>query len=204
MRQLIRKILNDYYNKKDIDLFNEFAVIVKNNKEDKDTHRAIWNYDKQLGGFGGYAAPLDPTVNPFNKLGDYRNVFRSLQYARCDMFMGCRPRNIIIDSAIHVETLIKLVLSTNLIYKFISNKRELGKNIHDLYRRNIIDDDLYSRLDNYRKILNLAKHDTDPVEENTFDYEDAVVFYFETRNIGKILLGLLNHYSLYKEYEIEE
>ena len=204
MRKLTRNILDDNYTEDDVSLFKEFAVIIDNNYKDNEAHRSIWEYDKKIGGCGGYAAPLNPTVNPFNRLGDYRNVFRSLQYARCDMFICCRPRNIITDSALHVETLVKLLLSTNFIYKYISNKRELGKNIQDLYIRNIISKTMFERLDNYRKILNLAKHDTDPNEENTFDYEDAVVFYFETRNIGNELLKLLKHPSLHKEYDIDE
>ena len=33
---------------------------------DKNAQREIWKYDQKIGGYGGYAAPLNPTINPFN------------------------------------------------------------------------------------------------------------------------------------------
>lgn len=44
---------------------------------------------------GGYAAPLNLIKNPFNKYKNFRNVYRSLQYARSNMFIGIRLRYII-------------------------------------------------------------------------------------------------------------
>ncbi len=204
MRAETRLIINNYYDEDDKKLFCKFAKIIKNDYKIKDTHRQIWEYDQSLGGFGGYAAPLNPTLNPFNSLGDFRNVFRSLQYARSDMFYCTRPRHIIIDTALHVETLVKLVLSKNKLLKFIYNRREFGKNIEQLYKENIINNDLYERLNNLRKILNYAKHDTDPDRDNTFDYEDAIVFYFETRKVGNKLLKSLNYPTYDKPFEINE
>jgi len=73
-----------------------------------------------------------------------------------------------------------------------------------LYQKNIINDELYKRLDCLRKMLNYAKHDTDPDRDNTFDYEDAIIFYFECRFVGNELLKLLNHYTCEQTYEIQE
>lgn len=171
---------------------------------DKNFQREIWEYDQKLGGFGGYAAPLNPTINPFNHLGDFRNVFRSLQYARSDMYYCNRARHIIIDAALHVETLVKIILSKHKLFKFIYNRRELGKNIEQLYKENIISYELYERLNDLKKVLNYAKHDTDPNEQNTFDSEDAIVFYFEVRKIGNELLKIINHSTCNKTYEINE
>lgn len=204
MRVETRTIVNNYYDEETKKLFCKFAKIIENDYQNKEIQREIWKYDQSIGGFGGYAAPLNSTVNPFNRLGDYRNVFRSLQYARSDMFYCTRPRHIIMDTALHVETLVKLVASNNKIMKFIYNHRELGKNISQLYKENIIDDELYERLDYIRRILNYAKHDTDPNRDNTFDYEDAIVFYFECRYVGNKLLKLLKHYTCGLVYEIQE
>lgn len=204
MRTETRIIVNRYYNDTDKKLFEKFARIIEKDYKNKTTQMEIWEYDQKLGGLGGYALPLNFTVNPFNSWGDYRNVFRSLQYARCDMFFCSRPRHIIIDTALHIETLVKLVVSDKKFIKFIYNHRELGRNIHHLYEQNIIDEDLYERLNYLRKILNYAKHDTDPTKDNTFGYEDAIVFYFESRIVGKKLLQILNDNTFNKIYEIKE
>ena len=95
---------------------------------------------------------LNPTINPFNHLGDYRNVFRSLQYARSDMYYCNRARHIIIDASLHVETLVKIILSKHKLFKFIYNRRELGKNIEQLYKENIISYELYERLNDLKKV----------------------------------------------------
>lgn len=204
MRAETRTIVNNYYTKEEIMLFKKFAKIIDKEYMNKEKQRVIWEFDQKIGGLGGYAAPLNPTVNPFNRLGDYRNVFRSLQYARSDMYYCNRARHIIIDAALHVETLVKLTLSKNKMIKFIYNKREFGRNIEQLYNEGIINDDLYERLNYLRKLLNYAKHDTDPNRDNTFDSEDAIIFYFECRIVGNKLLELLNHDSYGKVYEIDD
>ena len=204
MRSISRIILEESFTENDKKLFKKFAIIVKDKYKDINSQRIIWKYDQAIGGLGGYAAPLNPTVNPFNRLGEYRNVFRSLQYARCDMFCCSRPRNIILDSSLHIECLVKIILSNNKILKFIYNKREFGKNIDQLYKEKIINDKLYDRINNIRKIMNLAKHDTDSKHSITFDYDDAIIFYFEVRKIGLDLLRLLNHKTCNNKYEIDE
>lgn len=204
MRTETRTIVNNYYDEETKKIFCKFAKIIEKDYQNKETQREIWKYDQSIGGFGGYAASLNPIINPFNRLGDYRNVFRSLQYARSDMFYCTRPRHIIQDTALHVETLVKLVASNNKIMKFIYNHRELGKNIYQLYKENVINDELYERLDYLRRILNYAKHDTDPNSDNTFDYEDAIIFYFESRYVGNKLLKLLKYYTCGLVYEIQE
>lgn len=204
MRAETRTILNNSFSNEEKILFKSFSNIIKNKYKDNDAQRIIWEYDQKIGGLGGYAAPLDPTINPFNHLGDYRNVFRSLQYARSDMYYCTRPRHIIQDAALHIETLVKLLVSHNKILKFIYNKRELGKNIEELYIKNIIGNELYEQLNDLKKILNYAKHDTDPKRENTFNYEDAIIFYFEVRKVGNELLKMLKHPSYNKIFEINE
>ena len=204
MRDISKEIFFKSFTKKEQKLLKLFSKIIEKDYQNFDSQRKIWEYDKSIGGFGGFSAPLNPTFNPFNKLGDYRNVFRSLQYARTDMFYCNRPRNIILDTSLHVECLVKLLLSKNKIFCFIYNKREFGKNIDQLYRKKLIDGDLFDKLNKIRKIMNLAKHDTDPVKNITFNGEDAIIFYFEVRKVGLILLNKLNHPSCNIDYEIDE
>ena len=68
----------------------------------------IWKYDQKIGGIGGYATPLNRIKNPFNKYESFRNVYRSLQYARSNMFIGIRLRYIIWDTGLYIESLIKI------------------------------------------------------------------------------------------------
>lgn len=86
MRAETRTIVNNFCDKEHRKLFSKFAKIIEKDYQNKETKIEIWKYDQSIGGLGGYAAPLNPTANPFNSWGDYRNVFRSLQYARSDMF----------------------------------------------------------------------------------------------------------------------
>ena len=135
MRAETRVILNNSFSENDKKEFKKFSKIIQNKYMDKNSQREIWEYDQKLGGFGGYAAPLNPTINPFNHLGDYRNVFRSLQYARSDMYYCNRARHIIIDAALHVETLVKIILSKHKLFKFIYNRRELRKILNNYIKR---------------------------------------------------------------------
>lgn len=52
---------------------------------------------------------------------------------------------------------------------------------------------MYDRLNELRELLNYAKYDTEPNKDITFDSEDAIIFYFETRKIGTELLNILNY-----------
>ena len=40
--------------------------------------------DKEIDGIGGYGMPSDPKKNPFPS-GEYRELFRPLQYARSEI-----------------------------------------------------------------------------------------------------------------------
>ena len=202
MRKETKNILINSFSENDKEQFKQFASIIENNREDISMHEIIWKYDQKLGGYGGYAAPLSPVINPFNHFGDYRNVYRSLQYGRSNMFIKTRPRHIIVDTAVHIETLVKLILSGGKRINFWYSRRELGKNIEDLKKKNIINNKLYERLIRLKRILNLAKHDTDPNNNITFDYEDAIVFYFETRKIGKKLMDILYKDKNVIDYDI--
>lgn len=204
MRTETKVIINKYYSKEEQILLKKLAKIIEINPRNKEAQREVWKYDQSLGGLGAYAASPNPVANPFNSWGEYRNVFRSLQYARSDMFYHERPRHVITDSALHIEALVKLVLSNHNKLSFAYKYREFGKNVYKLYEKKLIDDKIYERLNYLKKLLNFAKHDTDANRDYTFDYEDAIIFYFECRQVGNILLKLLNHYTCNNIYQIQE
>lgn len=182
MRKETEIILKDNFNYQEIILLNELANIYRSKIRNTIYHEKIWKYDQSLKGLGGYACPLNVIVNPFNQFNEYRNVFRSLQYARSDMYIGSRARFVITDSGLHIESLIKILVSKNSKLKFIKNTRMLGKNISFLSDKNILD--------------------TDHKNNITFDYDDGIIFYFACRKIGNELLKILDHHTYNKSYKI--
>lgn len=204
MRKESEILLNENFDIHEIKKLAKFYDIVKNDYQDKTKHSKIWEYDQSLGGLGGYVFPLDPKMNPCNEYKEYRNVFRSLQYARCDMYNNVRGRVIINDSGLHIETLIKLINDKHSIIPFLNNRKNLGVNLTSIEKNNIISPDLARKIRNLINIYNLSKHDTDSTESNTFDTADGVIFYFACRKIGNELLKVLNHYSVGKYYNIND
>lgn len=202
MRKETEIILKDNFNPQEIILLNELADIYRTKIRDTIYHEKIWKYDQSLKGFGGYACPLDVKINPFNNLDEYRNVFRSIQYARNNMFIGSRPRFVITDSGLHIESLIKILVSKNSKITFIKNRQMLGKNIIFLFNKDILNETIYNKIKHLISLYNLAKHDTDSKNNITFDYDDGVIFYFACRKIGNELLKIINHKSSNKTFEI--
>lgn len=71
MRLETIKILETSFSSSDKILFEEFSKIIENGYKNLEMHRKIWKYDQEIGGLGGYAAPLNPIFNPFNHLRDF-------------------------------------------------------------------------------------------------------------------------------------
>ena len=202
MRKETEIILKDNFNYQEIILLNELANIYRSKIRNTIYHEKIWKYDQSLKGLGGYACPLNVIVNPFNQFNEYRNVFRSLQYARSDMYIGSRARFVITDSGLHIESLIKILVSKNSKLKFIKNTRMLGKNISFLSDKNILEYKLCYKIKHLTNLYNLAKHDTDHKNNITFDYDDGIIFDFAGRKIGNELLKILDHHTYNKSYKI--
>lgn len=206
MRQETQTILkNNFTIEEQKRIVNFGKIFEKDNVyRNKKIQREIWEYDQELLGLGGYAMPLNPEINPFNRMKEYRNVFRSLQYARCDIFNLVRGRHIICDSGLHIESLVKILLSKNKLFFMKKNRQLLGKNILELKQEKIIDEILYNRLMDLVVLYNLAKHDTDANNSITFSILDGIIFYFACRKVGNILLGMIGHLSCNKKYKVNE
>lgn len=204
MRKETEVILSDNFNAEEIKMLKIFSKITETQYQNKLEHDVIWKYDQSLSGLGGYAFPLDPKMNPCNEYKEYRNVFRSLQYARCDMYNSLRGRFVINDSGLHVETLIKLINDKYSIISFFNNRKNLGVNLSNIEKKKIVSDELSEKIRNLINIYNISKHDTDEKANITFDIVDGIVFYFACRKIGNELLEILNHYSVGKYYNIND
>ena len=206
MRSDVKVIFDSNFNADEQTRIMEFGEILKSGKsyKNKIMQREIWKFDQELRGLGGYTCPLNPTMNPFNQMREYRNVFRSLQYGRCDMFHLMRGRHIICDVGLHIETLIKIMVSKHSVIPFLKNNRMLGKNVNELKDKKIISYELYIKITQLIKIYNIAKHDTDEENNITFSIIDGLIFYFACRKIGNELLKYSGHFSYGKKYRINE
>ncbi len=203
MRIEFEEILHENFSQKEIKTIKQIIIICKKYPKNIEQHKLVWTYDQSLLGLGGYATPLNPTNNPFNKFGKERGIFRSLQYGRNDIFRGDRGRHIIVDTALHIETLVKLLVEANSNLSIIKNTKMLGKNIEYLYQKNIIKKSLYNKLIHIKEMINLSKHQYDENNDNTFSISDGIVFYFSSRKIGNQILKILGHPTYNQKYKIQ-
>lgn len=202
MRNETKTILDNNFNEEEKELLSKFADIISSGYKNRNLQIIIWEYDQSISGLGGYAFPLEATMNPCNEFGKYRNVFRSLQYARCDMYNCARGRTIINDSGLHIETLIKLINDKNSLIPYINNRRNLGSNLANIEQKKIISKELSDKIRNLLDVYNFAKHDTDESNNVTFSSMDSIIFYFTCRKLGNSLLKILKHPTVNKYYNI--
>ena len=144
----INEVLNIFFSKGEVKKLKKFANVYENGDKLKKEFIEVWRYDQQISGIGGYFMPLFTPINPFNYYGRWRNVFRSIQYGRSDIFYNQRPRTLVEDSGLHLESLLKV-----LFYRF-DNKMTLGKILEKQYKKESIS------YDEYRKIRVLKRFGT--------------------------------------------
>ena len=90
----IQKILDEIY--KNIDNYST---------------KVLWEVDKEIGGIGGYCMPCDPIKNPFPG-GEYRELFRPLQYARSEIDITgvyIHSKYVVLNCGLHLESVVRLV-----------------------------------------------------------------------------------------------
>lgn len=171
--------------------------------------KLLWKVDKEIGGIGGYCMPCDPIKNPFPG-GEYRELFRPLQYARSEIDITgliLHSKYVVLNSGLHLEAVIRLVLRK---YKFLGNIRymnsTLGNATKTLSSVGSIPKDLIDNLFAFVKIYNKSKHEVnqDNSRERLFMPDDAIIGYLAARIIGVRLLKILGHDSIKFEYKIDE
>lgn len=169
----------------------------------------LWQVDKEIGGIGGYCMPCDPIRNPFPG-GEYRELFRPLQYARSEIDITgiqLHSKYVVLNSRLHLEAVVRLMLKR---YKFLGNIRyvnsTLGNATKILSTVTIIPKDLINNIFLFVKIYNKSKHEVnqDNSRKRLFMPEDAIIDYLAARIIGVRLLEILGHDSIKFEHEIDE
>jgi hypothetical protein len=182
----------NYLNQYERELINSLESEIIKDSRNYNLSR-LWEYDSIIGGIGAYSMPADPTKNPF-KGGCSREIFRPLQYARCNMEIlniAYTTRNIIRDIGLHLEFVLKYILKWNSSLGSIRfNKLTLGGLNQKLYEKSLIDDDNYDLLKNVVKIYNDSKHsiNMDIERDSSFTIGDAIIFYIVSRRIATSLL----------------
>lgn len=189
----------------------EIEEILKEINTNANTYstKLLWELDKKIGGIGGYCLPCDPVKNPFPG-GEYRELFRPLQYARSEIDISgvhLHSRYVVSNSGLHLEAVVRLALKK---YKFLGNIRfmnsTLGNATKKLENVNDIPKDLIKHLFDFVKIYNKSKHEINQDEnrKRLFMAEDAIISYLSARIIGYRLLEVLMHDSIKFDYEIDK
>lgn len=203
-RVLFEEVLNDNQ-RKDI---KELIYKAQECKV-KEFLEAFWAYDQSIGGIGGYSMPSNPIYNPFPG-GEYRELFRPLQYARSDMehdlYYYNHHRNIVLMSGMHLEGVVRILLKTKRFFGTVKfSNATLGKATKEIQKMNVLSPKVISGLYAFVKLYNQSKHDVNHNEERVklFHLSDAIVSYLTARIIGIEILSAINHDSLNKKYEID-
>lgn len=193
-------LLLELFSEDEQKLLRKFSKLILQDKPDL---TEIWEYDKKLGGLGGYAMPSNPTRNPFNTWGKDRNLFRSVQYAKSGfVYYPHIPRNMIVDAGRSLEWTCKYMLDHYSVISRIKNHEMLGKSLERLHKKQIIDQELYEQCKLLGAMHNAAKHKISDDQDRTFSTLDGVVAYFALRKIHNKLLSVILHESLGREYVI--
>lgn len=160
---------------------------------------SLWEFDKSIGGIGGYCMPINPTFCYFQGT-EVRNIYRGYQYARsrvdiCDISVCAR--DIIRDCGAELEDLLQLLLSKKLIFRLARDfgiEKPLGVLIKEIEKRNMLPIELIGELKLMLRNYNISKHDIniDEERERTFLTEDAIIYYLACRKIGIKILKIIN------------
>ncbi|WML51693.1 hypothetical protein RCG17_19980 [Neobacillus sp. PS3-12] len=167
----------------------------------------LWGFDKEIGGIGGYCLPCDPKLNPY-PAGEYRKLFRPLQYARSEIEIinvHFHSRYTVIYSGMHLEEVVRIVLKRKKILGIRYFNSTLGKAAHILSKEQSIPRFLIDGLFYFVKNYNLSKHEVnmDEERERLFIADDAIICYLAARIIGHELLKLIEHDSTKYIYSID-
>lgn len=184
-------------------------LIIAENLEKEEFLDRFWKFDQSLEGIGGYSMPSTPLRNPYPG-GEYRELFRPLQYARSDMehdlYYYNHHRNIVTMSGMHLEGAIRVLLKSKKFLGFLKySNATLGQATTKVQKMNILSAEVISGLRAFTKLYNQSKHDVNHDESRAklMHLSDALVSYIAARIIGVEILRTINHESLKKKYEID-
>ncbi|WP_066507620.1 hypothetical protein [Abyssisolibacter fermentans] len=172
------------------------------------TLQELWEIDKDIGGIGGYCMPCDPKKNPFPG-GEYRKLFRPLQYARSNMEVNnihINARYVIHSSGMHLEEVLRFMLSKySIIGRIRYSNTTLGKATNILSKRNKLPNEIVEDLFKFIALYNKSKHEInlDDKRKRLFMASDAIIGYLGARIIGYRILKMIEHDSVFYSYNID-
>lgn len=168
----------------------------------------LWKFDQTIGGIGGYCQGCNPARANHFQGTEFRNVYRCLQYVRSHfdiLNINDTARYAIEDCGHHLEEAIKLYLKINRKIKWLQVCRyPLGKLIEYISKKHIFEEDVVSKLKLFVGIYNISKHEilSDDELDRTFHADDAIIYYFACRIIGKKILLEIDEERASGVYEI--
>ena len=196
------------FNDKQFDKVNSIIKQIKNEKEEYKT-TDLWTFDQTIGGIGGYCQGCDPvTSNPFQGT-EFRNVYRCLQYVRSDidiLNINYTARYIIENCGYYLEEAIKLYFSKKGKINWLRiRKYPLGKLLKYIKNTKVFEEKIIEQLELFVDIYNISKHEilSDDELTRTFGADDAIIYYFACRIVGKEILIKVYEKMESQIYEID-
>ena len=185
---------------------SEFLRQDFDNKDRKYKTDMLWKIDALIGGVGGYCLPSSSLRNPY-PAGIERELYRPLQYAKEEIDFGysrVNARYIIDVCGMHLEAACRLLLMNSILDEFRFSNCTLGKAVHRIDKKKMLDDNIIQALYDFIQIYNRSKHEVnqDETRERLFSTDDAIVVYFATRILGVNILQKLGRVESYKVYDI--
>lgn len=185
---------------------SEFLRQDFDNKDRKYKTDMLWKIDALIGGVGGYCLPSSSLRNPY-PAGIERELYRPLQYAKEEIDFGysrLNARYIIDMCGMHLEAACRLLLMNSILDEFRFSNCTLGKAVHRIDKKKMLDDNIIQALYDFIQIYNRSKHEVnqDETRERLFSTDDAIVVYFATRILGVNILQKLGRVESYKVYDI--
>lgn len=185
---------------------SEFLRQDFDNKDRKYKTDMLWKIDALIGGVGGYCMPSSSSRNPY-PAGIERELYRPLQYAKEEIDFGysrVNARYIIDMCGMHLEAASRLLLMNSILDEFRFSNCTLGKAVHRIDKKKMLDDNIIQALYDFVQIYNRSKHEVnqDETRERLFSTDDAIVVYFATRILGVNILQKLGRVESYKVYDI--
>ena len=108
------------------------------------------------------------------------------------------------QSGMHLEAACRLLLMNSILDEFRFSNCTLGKAVHRIDKKKMLDDNIIQALYDFVQIYNRSKHEVnqDETRERLFSTDDAIVVYFATRILGVNILQKLGRVESYKVYDI--
>ncbi len=202
------KLLSEIFDENQI---SEIDKIIKDIKQAKDDYKTIelWEFDKSLGGVGAYCQGCDPAQsNPFQGT-EFRNIYRCLQYVRSDidiLNINDTSRYIIENCGHYLEEAIKLFIKKiNIIFWITIKNKPLGQLTKIISGKKILKEETIEKLKMFINLYNISKHEilSNETLDRTFHADDAIIYYYASRIIGKEILLIIDKERTNAKYQIE-